>query len=108
MKKSDALRRKSGRGTPDRNGRVRPRVGLFFSGGATLTERDDLASGMALVGRPVWGPGGLLKSLKLRLGLARPDAAERVRVQRWSRQRRVFTRLEALRDESLCSGVFPG
>ena len=62
-----------------------PLGGLLFHG-ATLTERDDLAPGAGVVGRPVYGRGALLADLELRLGLAAPKAAHGVRLQQWSRR----------------------
>jgi ATP-dependent helicase/nuclease subunit B len=62
-----------------------PLVSLLFHS-ASLTERDDLAPGTGLVGRPVWGPHALLANLEMRLGLPIPDVTDAVRVQRWSRR----------------------
>lgn len=56
----------------------------LFSSGPTLTERNDLAAGAALLGRPNWNATQLLSQLELRLGLPRVEMADVLRVQRWS------------------------
>lgn len=62
---------------------MHPLVGLDFSG-ATLTPHDDLMPGSGALGRPVWGPIGLLRDLELRLALPEPAHAESLRVLRWA------------------------
>lgn len=74
---------------------MRPLAGLFFHG-ATLTEREDLAPGVGVVGHAALGPLALLANLELRLGLPSPDETHGRRLQVWSQ------RLAALAQRQAC------
>src|SRR5690606_9953440 len=62
-------------------------VGLDLVG-ATLTPHDDLAPDRGAVGRPVWGPGALLRDLEMRLGLPESPQVPTLRVLRWAARMR--------------------
>lgn len=58
--------------------------GLWLDG-ARLTAAEDLPAGSARIGLATLGPTRLLADLELRLGLAPIEAAQAVRVARWSK-----------------------
>lgn len=61
-----------------------PLVGLSL-GGRAVTEDAPSSVDSGVLGRPVWGPGGLLRDLELRLGLPASDTDAPVRVQCFAR-----------------------
>lgn len=60
---------------------MRPLVGWGLSGHSHSVR--DLASA-SLLGRPTWGPGGLLRDLELRLGLPAVEAPSSTRIPTWA------------------------
>ncbi len=61
-----------------------PLVGLGL-GGRCATEHAPASVNTGAFGRPVWGPGGLLRDLEMRLGLAPGADATPIRVQTYLR-----------------------